>query len=316
MYGFERRNILSGLYVYFTGSPRAVLWRDAISTLAHQHGWCVAEDDGSEDLIERLGSDRPLLILSSLATPSRFVWDGLQVVVVKDTPAAAVQALALDRSRQAKLHAAYNGSTLFAQAADMVAGGAIVLDADASTLLLPMLGRVAVASDVDTRSLVEVWHSLDIYRALPPTLGASALWPLDAFKYPVMTPEGQLDLGGAVIDLTGRARTLVYGPYTHLSPGLWEVEVKVLVEPDGGGAQLRFEWGCNPDYVGTSASIARTGVYRICLQRAWQAVGPSEMRVTTIQPHFHGRFELISVEVRLVSGLSPDGAEMSNGMDC
>lgn len=312
MYGFERRNILSGLYIYFTGSPRAMLWRDAISTLARQHGWGVAEDDGSEDLIERLDSDRPLLILSSQAAPSRLVCDRLQAVVVRDTPRAAVEAFALDRSRQANLHAAYNGSALFAQAADMIAGGAVVVEADASTLLLPMLGQVVVASDVDvefdTRTLADVWRSLDIYRALPPALGASALWPLDAFKYPVMTTEGQLDSGGAIIDLTGRARTLVYGPYTHLSPGLWEVEVKVLVEPDGGGAQLRFEWGCNPDYVGTSASIVKAGVYGISLQREWQAAGPSEMRVTTIQPHFHGRLELLSVEVRLAGGLCPDKA--------
>ena len=303
MSGSGRRSLLSGLLVYFTGSPRAGRWREAMTNLARKRGWQVAEDDGSAELVERLGADQPMLVLSSLILPSHIAGGGLQAAVVKDTPSAAVQALALDQSRAALNAAAYQSSALFAFATDMAKKGAIVLDANEPSLRLPLLGEVATA--LDAKGSTQDWRSLDIYKSLPPSVGAEADWPLSAFNYPVMTHEGLLDTGKPLIDLTGRARTIVYGPYTFLTSGLWEVEVQMMIDPDGGNSHLRFEWGSNPDYVGYTATVSRSGVYSIRLQRYWPAIGHSEMRVTAIQPHFHGRFELLSVNVRLLSEALP-----------
>lgn len=276
--------------------------------VAQKRGWEVAEDDGSSALVERLGADQPMLVLSSLTVPSQLINGDLRTAVVMDTPDAAMLALASDRSRGSLINAAYQGSALFAYAAGMAKQGAVVLDANAPSLSLPLLGEVAAAPGV--QSPMDAWRSLEIYESLPPPIGAKANWPLRAFNYPVMTAEGLVDTGRPEIDLTGRARTIVYGPYTYLSPGLWEVEVEVLVDPDGGASHLRFEWGANPEYVGSSASVTRSGVYSIRLQRFWPSVGPSEMRITTLQPHFHGHFELLSVTVRLLSEAPPVDASL------
>lgn len=303
MSGSGLRSFLFGLLVYFTGSPRAERWREAMIGLAQECGWQVAEDDGSADLVERLGADQPMLVLSSLIGPSHIAGCGLQVAVVKDTPSASVQALAADQSRAALNAAVYHSSAMFAFAADLAKQGAIVLDANASSLRLPLLGEVAAAPGAGVST--EAWHSLDIYKSLPPSVGAEADWPLSVFNYPIMTSEGLFDTGKPLIDLTGRARTIVYGPYTFLTSGLWEVEVKMMIDPDGGRSHLRFEWGSNPDYVGSTATVSRSGVYSIRLQRYWPTIGHSEMRVKAIQPHFHGRFELLSVNVRLLSEALP-----------
>ncbi len=301
--GSGRLNLLSGLLVYFTGSPRAGRWREAMAEVARERGWQVAEDDGSTTLAEHLVPDRPVLVLSSLTIPSHLTCGEFKTAVVKDTPGAAMQALASDGSRSAMIAAAYHGSATFAYAADMIRQGAVVLDASAPFLLLPLLGEVAAEQGVS--SSTDTWRPLDIYSSLPPAVGVEAEWPLSAFSYPIMKPEGVLETGRSDIDLTGRARTIVYGPYIHLSPGLWEVEVESLIDPDGGMSHLRFEWGSNPDFVGSSVSVSRSGIYRIRLQRCWSGIGPSEMRVATVQPHFHGRFELLSVKVRLLSDIFP-----------
>ena len=303
MSGSGRPSILSGLLVYFTGSPRTGLWRVAMTGLAQARGWLVVEDDGTPELAERLTSDQPTLVLSSLTIPSRIAGEGIRTAVIRDTPGAAMTALATDQPRQSSRLAAYQGSALFAYAAGLAQQGAVLLDANAPSLSLPLLGEVTASPS--EKPAADAWRSLDIYESLPPSVGAKAKWPLDAFNFPIMKPEGLVNTGQPAIDLTGRARTIVYGPYTYLSPGVWEVEVTTMIDPDGGAAHLRFEWGANPEYVGSSASVSRSGVYSIKLRRFWPDVGPSEMRITTIQPHFHGRFELLSVNVRLVSESAP-----------
>ena len=295
---------MSSLLVYFTGSPRAERWRGAIAERACQCGWVVCEDDGTDQMLQQLSSDVPTLILSSLTIPSRLLNEEIQFVVVRDTPDASMAALAPDQSRLSLINAAYQGSALFAYASEMAREGATVLNAAAHSLLLPQLGEVSIGPT--SNRPVSDWKSLDFYATLPPALLATAKWPLKAFNYPVLTRDGPVDTAEPVIDLTGRARTLVYGPYTYLTPGLWEVEVTCLVDPEGGMAHLQFEWGANPAYVSATASVTKSGHYNITLQRMWREIYPSEMRIKTVQPHFHGRFELLAVSVRLLSEWGPD----------
>lgn len=295
---------MSGILVYFTGSPRAEQWREAIAERARQCGWGVCEDDGTDQMLQQLSSDVPTLILSSLTIPSRLLNEKIQFVVVRDTPDASMAALAPDQSRLSLINAAHQGSALFAFASEIARQGATVLNAAAHSLLLPQLGVVSIAPTSDRP--VSDWKSLDFYAALPPAPGATAKWPLEAFHYPLVTRDGLIDTGDPAVDLTGRARTLVYGPYTYLTPGHWEVEVTIDIAPDGGGAHLQFEWGANPNFVSVPGSITKSGIYSVKLRRSWRESCPSEMRIKTVQPHFHGRFKLLAVSVRLLSERGPD----------
>lgn len=290
---------MSGLLVYFTGSPRTPGWRHAIAGAALERGWSIVEDDGTAGIAKQLENDQPSLVLSSLTAPSQILTENLKMAVVKDTPEAALSALATDQSRDALIMAAHVGSAMFAYADSMARQGAVVLDANANSLHLPLLGDVA--AEAGGHIPPQTLGSLDIYHTLPLDVGTTAEWPISAFRFPISTPAGLVDTGRAAIDLTGRARTIVYGPYIHLPPGLWEAEVRALIQPDGGSAHLRFEWGANPDYVGSSAHVTRNGVYSIKLQRFWPEIRPSELVITSIQPHFHGHFELLSVSVKLLS---------------
>lgn len=298
---------MARLFVFLTASPRAAQWRTLIVQAAQERSWLVIEDDGAVDPAA-LDQASGILVLSSLAAPSRLSALGFVVVILRDTSAAAM-AMAADETRHARINANYVGAALFAAAADLGLAGAVVLDASASSLAIPLLGDLACGPAA--RYPPDPWGALSIYSDLPPSLGATARWPLQAFVFPSKN-DPAVDTEQPLIDLTGRARTLAFGPYTTLSTGLWRVQARVMMDPESGAAHLRFEWGSNPEFSPFDAVVSSSGVYGISIDRYWPASAPAEFRITTTQAHFHGRFELLSVNVTLVGDRPPPSNQGSD----
>jgi hypothetical protein len=86
-----------------------------------------------------------------------------------------------------------------------------------------------------------VEQALGLYRGGAPKIGAKAFWPCALFN---------LDQRGAHLrsrlnemELVGRARHLVFGPYFHLPPGLWRITVFFRCDDVAAKQWLRLEWG-------------------------------------------------------------------------
>lgn len=142
----------------------------------------------------------------------------------------------------------------------------------------------------------------EIYRNYPDVLGNEAEWPFWLFLYPGIERLDSED--GLEIDLTGRARTILYGPYIRLLPGEWEITAELRLLPGAGGIDLMFEWGEGEDFSTLPHTVTEEGLYRVCLKRIWHSSAPAEFRVTTLRPHFEGLFQLTKAKVRHVAALS------------
>lgn len=121
-------------------------------------------------------------------------------------------------------------------------------------------------------------------------------WPPGLFLFPE---------GDGAIDLTGRARIVVHGPYKALEPGLWRIRVKVRVETEGFAIPLRFEWGGADDVTGETVHIETAGHYEMSLDYDWPDGGHAALRLWVAQPTFAGRLTFLGAEVERVPDQSP-----------
>lgn len=122
------------------------------------------------------------------------------------------------------------------------------------------------------------------------------VWTPDLFTF----PEGE-----GAIDLTGRARIVVHGPYRVLEPGFWRIRVKVGVETEGFSVPLRFEWGGADDVTGETVHIKTPGLYEMSLDYDWPNGGHAALRLWVAQPVFAGRLRFLGAEVERLQDQSP-----------
>lgn len=190
-------------------------------------------------------------------------------------------------------------SAALAQTAEALALGARPFPGEALRLHIDGLGEV---ERQETARPGEVQDpALDLYAVMPPPVGAEARWGLAHFSYPV--GDG-FDGGQPDMDLTGRYRILVHGPYVVLPPGCWRVEAEFEIDTEGGVNRLRFDWGVGDDLVTTSVQIDRPGVYTLALTRQWTEAGPAQLRMWSEQAAFQGRLSFKGCVVRRM----PDAA--------
>ena len=71
-----------------------------------------------------------------------------------------------------------------------------------------------------------------------------------------------------VIDLTGRACFLFYGPYVPLTAGLWRATVTLTICADAARRPLALQFGAEPDYVTADLPFGVSGDVRLWLKKA------------------------------------------------
>ena len=187
-------------------------------------------------------------------------------------------------------------SVLLAKAAVLAGRGVQVLRQEDEHLEIAGVGLV----NAPQRQLAYVERQttpLAFYEALPPSPGRVVEWNDAVFlgEEPCLArKDGELRC-----DLTGRSRVLRYGPYFHLSPGLWTICVRIAVHIEGSPADLRFEWGVDHDVTTVSQSVSQSGVFEVILSKRWVEAAPSELRVWLDRAMFDGAFEIQSCSVSL-----------------
>jgi len=260
-------------------------WRSAIGAVAREAGWLFTKP--SEATLNARQKPTILLVndVHAVAFDAVDAW-----AVIGSTPDQAL-VRSLQRKSTGLAEARRLTATRFAAAAAVVEQGGVRLDSEAETLMIPGLGPVSITPA--TGPVTAGAEPLAFYATTPPAAGARADWPTSVFSFTL----GQAPVGGTPeIDLTGRGRILVHGPYFDLPKGWWRITVRFAVEPEDV-AYLRFDWGAGQDVTSYHTELDRSGDYQLVLDHLWTKTGPSELRIWAERGHFLGRMTLYDCAV-------------------
>lgn len=289
------------LGVLFTPSPLEPLWRQALAERIAEIGWATlfptsAEDGQTEDVGHLVIVSHDVWAISACHPTT---W-----LVMSDTPDAAAAEVAR-RLGEDDLSAAGRSvaASHLAWAALLAGQDFPVVDARPETIDMPWIGTVTRAPLPGRPVIAPPEPALAMFDALPIPIGASASWTPEQFVYPV---GDEPNAGGPSMDMTGRIRLITAGPNIDLPPGMWRAEVRVAVDPEGGRAHLRFEWGAMLFYVVSITEITVPGEYAISLVRPWTEPEPAQMRLWIPQPLFQGRMEFLGCTVTRVADDTPE----------
>lgn len=128
------------------------------------------------------------------------------------------------------------------------------------------------------------------FASAPPRreLGGSIWWGCEQLLS--CSPAGLHETCPAVIDVTGPARCLVFGPYLPLEPGVWRATAIFELCPEAARRSLIVEFGAMPSF--TTKTVPRQpGPHRIEMEFE---VGPDdlvEVRLLMTLAGFHGELK-------------------------
>lgn len=138
-------------------------------------------------------------------------------------------------------------------------------------------------------------EALALYRGWPQTPQSSARWAQDVFHFDDRHPSGPGQ--DHVIELAGRARALVYGPYIALRPGRWSITARFIVDQDAAVHRLRFEWGHMGSFASFTQSPGRAGEFALTITHDWQEPAAAEFKIIVAQGSLGGELEFIGAEI-------------------
>ncbi len=113
------------------------------------------------------------------------------------------------------------------------------------------------------------------------------------------------------IDITGRPRILVFGPYIQLGGGLWRLTARFELCPDAGQYPWLLQFVAGPHMVEESIPPSGAGAYEVSLEQPWRGSQIVEMRLFVVGAAFHGalRFEGVTIERIADLAIGPVGAD-------
>lgn len=140
-------------------------------------------------------------------------------------------------------------------------------------------------------------QALGLYADGAPRPGARAAWPPALFHYDARAVRGATEAG--VMDVTGRPRILVWGPYFVLPPGLWRIRVRFSLDENARIYGYRMDWGGQKAFDSFLFRPDRAGVFEIEMAYRWTEPGPAEMRLLLMEGAFTGEMVLLDAVVSL-----------------
>lgn len=268
-------------------SPTETAWTTAIRMRAGELGWSVHDLAVESEKPNPLLEGSAVFFTTGIHGAETFEPTHWIVLTENTTTSAEVVSGALGVSPFAHASLVHTSIRL-ALSAKFADENALVqvMDARALRLDLPSLGLVERMPLHGVDDTDRDHGPLKIFDRLPIPIGASAEWAPDIFNY----PQGQAMHGGSPdIDLTGRARILLFGPFVYLPAGAWTVNIDFSLDPFNGKVPLKFEWGNETEFVSHAVHVARAGQYTITLARDWDAVALAQVRIWLTEPLFQGR---------------------------
>ena len=149
--------------------------------------------------------------------------------------------------------------------------------------------------------------ALAIYESAPPRPGGKSLWARELFRWGD-APEAPCP---AVLDITGRARILVFGPHLHLPPGRWRLSASFHLCRDAARSPLRLECGAGARLAHLDFQPDGAGVYRVALDCELDEPAPFEMRLSVLRAALHGELRFHDAEVTFLSSRASSSSHPS-----
>ena len=115
------------------------------------------------------------------------------------------------------------------------------------------------------------------------------------------------EVGPDVIDITGRPRFLVFGPYVELESGVWRATVFLQLCPDAARGRLALQFGAEPDYTTVDLPSNTTGSMSVEAVHRMARPGFAQVRLWLKMAAFHGDVRFFGAVVERVAG-GPDSA--------
>ena len=283
------------LHILFTPSVREGPWVAGIRDAAAAKGLSVGYWDRDQ---------ADILLCHLLPIDRVMAQEPREWVILGDTPEAGLVSYGdAYKEYPPAGQALIACSGRFVSAAWMAERGSPVLGQPAMALSLPRLGLVSPqAYQLPSDPPGPLVPLLSIYDGLPVRVGAKSIWPPQSFAFPAA---GEGDGGSPRIDLTGRDRLLMDGPYMALPPGLWRATLKMAIDPQGRDVPLAFDWGEAHDMVTIEETVRDAGFYAVSLDRLFETPGTAVLRISLTQPLFQGVLEVVECVVERLPDPAP-----------
>ena len=261
-------------------------WRTALQDAAERAGLVYQEDWGAKEIpLQTQGC------LTVVWTDEPCIAD--HVFVIAPDPADAVAGCGLLYGL-ADEDAVRLTSRRFSFAAMRVREGARLVRPGPEATDLPILGPVLLpAFDNSTAE-----PRLAMFNNLPPAAGQPAVWSAGLMW---LAGVERTSLNDAPVDLTGRGRVLVFGPYMMLPPGQWRLTVVFDLDIGNAPVGLAFHWGIEGSAVCEEVEIGTSGRYRLHLDHAWIEPGSTQLHVSLPRAAFSGYFKLQTMQCEFIA---------------
>lgn len=99
------------------------------------------------------------------------------------------------------------------------------------------------------------------------------------------------------IDLTGRPRIIVYGPYFDMPKGRWKLVCTLSVDDYASRYLFRVDWGGTEAFVSQEFRPRHAGVFEIEMVYDWETPGICEFRLLVTEGVFHGEISLSDLTI-------------------
>lgn len=124
-----------------------------------------------------------------------------------------------------------------------------------------------------------------------------AVWAPDLFNY-----DSRIVPGGTrgQLDLTGRPRFMITGPYITMPPGRWRATYRLTFDAKGSRPRFRVDWGGQTDFLSEEFVPGRPGVFEIVQDYVWTERSVCELRVVVMEGVFDGRMTFSGAEIERI----------------
>lgn len=293
-------------WIVLTPSADDAAWRREIARAANAAGFRLitagtelrSADDIGTNVITI--TDDAAVALGANAT---------DIVAIVPEPESAPDAVATSCNLPAPENV-WQASALLARAIALGDEHALITASDLAKRprLLRLFGTLelvppASAAEVSNRPAVAAAFNMYRNAAIPDV--TTCAWSEKLFIYDEKGARNWPDWG--VLDITGRPRMLVWGPYVALTPGSWRAVIRFGVDADAAGHQYRVDWGTRSACVSEYVTPGRPGMFEIQLDWLFEEAEAAEIRLILTEGSFMGTMLFQGMTVQRISGTDNAG---------
>jgi hypothetical protein len=110
----------------------------------------------------------------------------------------------------------------------------------------------------------------------------------------------------AIIDATGRARYLAFGPFHQLPPGRWRASLVLRVSATAALRPLAVEFGTPPNVAAYNLPYGVAGLHRIELENTFGPDDLSQFRLSVKRAAFQGEIGFLGVALHSLDAPADD----------